>query len=72
MEVSWMVTGVRHDPVAAASPMSVEVDKPEHEVGKYLNPEAYGRPASLGVGYLVAPETAPKRALRSESAGDGD
>lgn len=40
--VSWQVTGIRHDPYAEANPIQVEVDKPEHERGTYLYPEAYG------------------------------
>ncbi|HYW68993.1 MAG TPA: hypothetical protein VE960_05255, partial [bacterium] len=76
MEVSWMVTGVRHDPVAVATPLSVEVDKPAHEAGKYLNPEAYGKPASMGLGHIEVQETAtPKRAparVREMDANDGE
>jgi hypothetical protein len=70
-KVSWQVTGVRHDPVALANPMSVEVDKKPSEVGKYVNPEVYGKPASLGVGY-VEPEWTPRRNVpRAASADDG-
>jgi len=50
-EVSWQVTGVRHDPLAVASRMSVEVDKPANEVGTYMHPEAYGMPLTAGVDY---------------------
>jgi len=72
MDVSWMVTGVRHDPVAAASPLSVEVDKPPHEAGKYLNPEAYDKPASLGVGHIATPDAAEKRVSRPSDTGDAN
>jgi len=51
LKVSWLVTGIRHDPVALANPMSVERDKPAHESGKYLNPEAYGQPETMAVDY---------------------
>ena len=78
-KVSWQVTGVRHDPVALASRMSVEVDKRSHEAGKYLNPEAYGKPVTMGVDYheerdiLARPgertEPAP-RPVRDRSDGD--
>ncbi len=51
MKVSWQVTGVRHDPVALANRMSVEVDKLPSEAGKYQNPEAYGKPVTMGVDY---------------------
>ncbi len=48
IEVSWQVTGVRHDPWAEAHPTEVEVQKPAAERGRYLHPEAYGQtlPAS--------------------------
>ena len=51
MEVSWMVTGIRHDPLAETSRVTVEVDKRPEEVGKYMHPEAYGKPAEMGVDY---------------------
>jgi len=51
MKVSWQVTGVRHDPVALASRMAVEMDKPATEAGKYMNPEAYGMPATMAADY---------------------
>ena len=42
MEVSWQVTGVRHDPYAEAYRSPVEVEKPAAEQGTYLHPELYG------------------------------
>jgi len=44
MEVSWQVTGVRHDAFAQANPLVVEVDKPANERGFYLHPALYGQP----------------------------
>jgi hypothetical protein len=52
MKISWMVTGIRHDPVAEAGRIEAEQLKPAQERGKYLNPEAYGQPESMGVGYV--------------------
>lgn len=49
MEVSWQVTGIRHDKFAEANRIKIEVDKPENERGKYLHPEAY----SLGEEYDI-------------------
>lgn len=46
LKVSWQVTGVRQDPYAKAHRIPVEEDKPAAEVGTYLHPEAYGRPAT--------------------------
>jgi len=51
LRVSWQVTGTRHDAYAQQHPIVVEQDKPEGERGKYLNPEAFGKPAELGIGY---------------------
>jgi hypothetical protein len=52
MTVSWQVTGVRHDPVAVASGFAVEQDKHPHEQGKYMHPEAYGKPETAAVHYF--------------------
>ena len=42
LEVSWQVTGVRHDAWANAHRTPVEEAKPEGEVGTYLHPELFG------------------------------
>lgn len=47
--VCWQLSGVRIDPVARAYPLEVEREKPAHERGKLLFPEAYGRPTSEGL-----------------------
>jgi len=52
MEVSWMVTGIRHDAFAEKNRIPVEEDKPAAEVGKYLHPDAYGLPATMSVDYV--------------------
>ena len=44
MEVSWQITGVRHDAFASAHPLVAEVDKPENERGFYIHPELFGQP----------------------------
>jgi hypothetical protein len=45
-EVSWQVTGVRHDAYAKTHPLIVESDKGSapygHVKGKYIHPEAFG------------------------------
>jgi len=41
MKVSWMLTGIRHDPWAEQQRIKVERDKPNGEKGKYLYPEYY-------------------------------
>jgi hypothetical protein len=49
MEVSWQVTGVRHDPVALAERTEVVRDKPAGEAGTYLDPAVYGQAATAAV-----------------------
>jgi hypothetical protein len=46
MEVSWQVTGVRHDAWANAHRIPVEADKPASEQGSYIHPELFGAPLS--------------------------
>ncbi len=48
-EVSWQVTGIRHDAFADANRIPVEEDKPEPDRGRYLHPEAFGLPAELAL-----------------------
>jgi hypothetical protein len=54
MEVSWQVTGVRHDPYAEQYRIPVEKAKSPSEQGKYLYPELYGQPDSQRV--VTGPE----------------
>jgi hypothetical protein len=49
LEVSWQVTGVRHDPYAQQHRIPVEEEKPQRERGTYLHPALYGMPESMGV-----------------------
>jgi hypothetical protein len=49
LEVSWQVTGVRHDAYAVAHRIPVEEAKPEGERGHYLNPEAFGQTREQGI-----------------------
>jgi hypothetical protein len=60
VKVSWQVTGIRHDAYANAHPTQVEVDKPAGERGRYLMPEAYGRPAAQGIGDNHEPAIQPQ------------
>lgn len=52
-EVSWMVLANRNDPYLQKYPQKkmVEVDKPNHQQGKYLRPDLYNEPAEKGVFY---------------------
>jgi hypothetical protein len=49
VEVSWQVTGIRHDAYANAYRIPTEEDKPAAEQGYYLHPEVFGQPASKGI-----------------------
>lgn len=55
VQVSWMLTGERIDPVARANPLRVESQKPEVERGKLLFPREYG----YGMDRSVAPQLVP-------------
>ncbi len=51
LEISWQVTGVRHDAYARAKPLQVEQDKSLSERGKYLAPAENGFPETMGIHY---------------------
>jgi len=51
VKVSWQVTGIRKDPFAEKHRIIPEVEKSKKEKGKYLHPELYGKPHTLGVHY---------------------
>lgn len=50
-KVSWQLTGERNDPYLQQNPQQKEPirNKPAHEVGYYVHPEAYGADAGKGV-----------------------
>ncbi len=49
VEVSWQVTGIRHDAYADAYRIPVEEDKSAGEQGYYLHPEVFGQPESKSI-----------------------
>jgi hypothetical protein len=49
VEVSWQVTGIRHDTFAEKNRIPVEENKKGDEVGKYIYPDAFGVPEMMGV-----------------------
>ena len=51
VEVSWLVTGIRQDAYANANRIQVEEYKKSANRGKYLHPEAFGRPPEMSVDY---------------------
>jgi hypothetical protein len=51
MEVSWQVTGIRHDPFAKVHRIAVEENKTGSERGKYLYAKEYGVSETMGVDF---------------------
>jgi hypothetical protein len=51
MEVSWQVTGIRHDKWADANRIQVEINKDSRESGKYIHPEAFGLLIEKAIGH---------------------
>jgi trimeric autotransporter adhesin len=55
VRVSWQVTGIRQDAWANAHRAEAEVEKPEGQRGKYLNPVEHDQPATAGAYYVELP-----------------
>ena len=55
-EISWQITGVRHDAWAEAHPLKVEEEKLPEEQGTYLSPELFGQPEEKGLAWIELPE----------------
>ncbi|MGD0214595.1 MAG: DNRLRE domain-containing protein [Terriglobales bacterium] len=53
VEVSWQVTGIRHDAYAEAHRIQVEEQKSATEQGHYLHPELFGASAEQAIGYVA-------------------
>ena len=60
-EVSWQVTGIRHDAWANAYRIPVEEEKPAKDRGSYLHPELFGADASRSVSARLAQPQATKQ-----------
>ncbi len=58
-EISWQVTGIRHDAYANTNRIPVEEDKPVTARGRYLHPEVHGQPREMRIDpeYVKAAET---------------
>ena len=56
IEVSWQVTGIRHDAWADAHRIPVEVEKSAAEKGRYLHPELFGHAGEPAIGRQARPE----------------
>lgn len=54
VEVSWQVTGIRHDAYADANRIPTEEVKPPQEQGHYLHPELFGASEQQSIGAVSA------------------
>src|SRR5262245_56968922 len=66
-KVCWIVTGVRQDAWAQKHPLRVERTKKPKDRGKYLNPEAFGKPRKAAIRNLPMPKL--RTAAGTESGG---
>ncbi len=58
VEVSWQVTGIRHDVWANAHRIPVEEAKPPQERGLFLTPTEWGQPKESGISFHNQPAPA--------------
>jgi hypothetical protein len=71
-EVSWQVTGIRHDAYAKANPLVVEEKKNVRESGYYIHPELYGAPPEKQIAWARHPELMKQlKALREKQIAPG-
>jgi hypothetical protein len=68
LEVSWQVTGIRHDPWAEAHRIPVEEVKPPEEQGTYLHPELYGQPEEKSVEWKRLQEKRPQEPVPASAS----
>jgi hypothetical protein len=54
VEVSWQITGIRHEAYADAYRIPVEEEKPPQEQGHYLHPELFGASEHQAIGAAVS------------------
>jgi hypothetical protein len=70
MEVSWQVTGIRHDAWANAHRIPVEQDKSAMERGAYIHPELFGATSDKSVAAVhhpnlkTLPQLSPSKAAK--------
>ena len=67
VEVSWQVTGIRHDAWANKNRIKVEEDKSEKERGHYLHPAAFDQPDAKNVLMVWYPERQNMKHLSQEA-----
>jgi hypothetical protein len=69
-EVSWQVTGIRHDRWAEAHRIPVEEEKPPAERGRYLAPEVWGQPRERATGWPLIAATVEALERQDPAAAD--
>jgi hypothetical protein len=67
VEVSWQVTGIRHDAYANSYRIPVEEDKGVGEQGYYLHPEVFGQPESKGISAAWKSTAVPQNVVADAS-----
>ena len=67
VEVSWQVTGIRHDAYANAYRIPVEEQKPVQEQGRYLHPELFGASPEQAIGASAPATTDIDRSSREKA-----
>ena len=65
VEVSWMVTGVRHDKYADAHRVVPEAEKEASFKGYYLHAAEWGKPVQKSIDFLTMPRSVQEEILRS-------
>jgi hypothetical protein len=68
VEVSWQVTGIRHDAYANMHRIPVEEQKAEDERGLFLHPDAFNQPESKGIQFVkMEPQIERMKAARERA-----
>jgi hypothetical protein len=67
VEVSWQVTGIRHDAYANSYRIPVEEEKGVGEQGYYLHPEVFGQPESKGISAAWKSTAVPQNVVADAS-----
>jgi hypothetical protein len=71
VEVSWQVTGIRHDAYANMHRIPVEERKAEAERGFYLHPDAFNQPESKSIQAANSPRPTERIKTAGEHAAQG-
>ncbi|TAE48058.1 MAG: hypothetical protein EAZ89_16045 [Bacteroidetes bacterium] len=65
-KVSWAIMARRNDAYMKAHPVQAESRKEPENQGRYIRPELYGQPASMGIFTQARQETKPSETPHSE------